>query len=312
MLLGATSIVLNNPNSAVFAAAAYNNLSFSSDSSLSPYYYRCRNCDTNMTSNTPANQYQKLKLMQKTVRVPSSLYTMNLGSLSAYAKPTVATENVCWNQMSDRPFPSVQKVVTSSGSAYGGNSLRRSLVRSRPGAQSPGGKGVDIKHNSYERRLNRLKGKNALRREYVPPTFGDNIVFNRAAPIYGGKTVSTNIVTGCNCPIDSNDRFLANPYAANIFHVKYEYYVGQHVYAQKIQDITPFIEAIIIAIDVNNYTVQFVVDSLIENRTASQILPYFACNCEATTLDKLYNVYNGDGDDIKFCNLTLADLTSVL
>ena len=28
------------------------------------YYYRLRNCDTNLTSNTPANQYQRLKLIK--------------------------------------------------------------------------------------------------------------------------------------------------------------------------------------------------------------------------------------------------------
>ena len=30
---------------------------------LPPYYYRVRSCDTNLTSNTPANQYQKLKII---------------------------------------------------------------------------------------------------------------------------------------------------------------------------------------------------------------------------------------------------------
>ena len=51
---------------------------------LSPVICRLRSCDTNLTSDTPANQYQKLKLIQNTVRVQSSLYTMNLGALSAY------------------------------------------------------------------------------------------------------------------------------------------------------------------------------------------------------------------------------------
>ena len=59
-----TSIVYNEPNK-IFG--------------LPPYYYRQRNCDTNLNGNTPADQYQKLKLIQNTVRVYGSLYTANLG-----------------------------------------------------------------------------------------------------------------------------------------------------------------------------------------------------------------------------------------
>jgi len=127
-----TSIVYNDPSKIV---------------GLPPYYYRLRSCDTNLTSNTPANQYQRLKLIQNTVRVPSSLYTMNLGSLSAYVKPTDATYGVCWNQMSDRPVPSVQKATVPSG--YSSlNTKGHSVTSSRPGCQTPGGVGCDIKHNS--------------------------------------------------------------------------------------------------------------------------------------------------------------------
>lgn len=52
-----TAIVYNDPNKIV---------------GLPPYYYRLRSCDTNLNGNTPADQYQKLKLIQKTVRVPAS------------------------------------------------------------------------------------------------------------------------------------------------------------------------------------------------------------------------------------------------
>jgi hypothetical protein len=172
----------------------------------------CRFC-TNFSSSSPEVLYQTLKVIQNQVRVPSSLYTMNLGALNSYERPEqvyqeipaaggsfyLAPPRVNWNQMSDRKQPSVQKVVTSSGSAYGGNSLRRSLVRMRPGAMSPGGVGVDIKHNSYDRYLNRLKGKAPLRRGVVGPGFGLPIPFNPAFPVYGGKTVKTNLVNGCNC-----------------------------------------------------------------------------------------------------------------
>jgi hypothetical protein len=172
----------------------------------------CRFC-TNFSSSRPEVLYQTLKIIQNQVRVPSSEYTMNVGALSVYQRPEnryqvipvaggsyyLAPPGVNWNQMSDRKEPHVQKVVTSSGSTYGGNSLRRSLVRMRPGAMSPGGVGVDIKHNSYDRYLNRLKGKGPLRRGVIPPTFGGYVPFNRAFPIYGGKTVKTNIVNGCSC-----------------------------------------------------------------------------------------------------------------
>jgi hypothetical protein len=172
----------------------------------------CRFC-ANFSSTSPEVLYHTLKVIQNQVRVPSSEYTMNLAALNAYERPELVYQEIpvaggssylappltCWNQMSDRKQPHVQKVVTSSGSTYGGNSLRRSLVRMRPGAMSPGGIGVDIKHNSYDRYLNRLKGKGPLRRGVIPPGFGGQVPFNPAFPIYGGKTVKTNIVSGCNC-----------------------------------------------------------------------------------------------------------------
>jgi hypothetical protein len=179
----------------------------------------CRsiNCNTNINYNTdisynyinnyinlktPSIQYQRLKIIQNTVRVPSSLYTMNLGSLNAYTKPGPETNNVCWNQMSDRPFPSNQKTyVPTKGGIVGSNSTKHTVTNSRPGAQSPGGIGCDIKHNSYDRYLNRIKGKAPLRRGIISPYFGEPIPFNRALPIYGGKTTKTSIVNNCKCPI---------------------------------------------------------------------------------------------------------------
>ena len=163
----------------------------------------CKSCVNRGENYGPATSYQNLKVIQNTVRVPSSLYAMNLASLNVYEKPEnryqvipvsgssyVVSPGVNWNQMSDRKEPHVQKVVTASGSAYGGNSLKRSLVRMRPGAMSPGGVGVDIKHNSYDRYLNRIKGKGPLRTQ---PGLGNQ---NPAFPIYG---VKTGLVNGCIC-----------------------------------------------------------------------------------------------------------------
>lgn len=176
---------------------------------LVPFYYRSRNCDTNLNGNTSADQYQKQQIIQKTVRVPASLYLSNLGPLTAYRQPNSDPQTgqygVCWNQMSDRPVPSVQRATVPTGTNCTLNRRGTSVTSSRPGCQTPGGKGCDIKHNSYDRYLNRLKGKGPLRRGVVPPNFGSSVPFNNAYPVYGGKTVKTSIVTGCNCPIGNTE-----------------------------------------------------------------------------------------------------------
>lgn len=207
---------------------------------------RCRGCYNTLNGNDAASRYQKLKLIQNTVRVPSSIYTMNLGALNVYQPPdttfqTIATNGanflvspgVNWNQMSDRRNPHVQTVVSASGSAYGGNSLKRTLTRLRPGALSPGGVGVDIKHNSYDRYLARIKGKAPLRRQAIPKTFASPYIpFNPAFPVYGGKLFKTSIVNGCNCPEDSGENALLYQNNANdTFNVNYQFSVGDIVLA---------------------------------------------------------------------------------
>jgi hypothetical protein len=187
--LNKTSLILNEPNKII---------------GLPEFYYRRRNCDTNLNSNTPANRYQIQKRIQKTVRVDSSLYTSNLAPFSVYQKPTKKTYNVCWNQMSDRVSPSYQPNIVPTGFYHSINNRRHSVTSSRPGGQNPGGYGVDIKHNSYDRYLNRLKGKGPLRRGPVPNILAaPEIKFNRAYPIYGGKVMKTSIIAGCNCPVEN-------------------------------------------------------------------------------------------------------------
>lgn len=156
-------------------------------------------CDANVNDNSSAVHYQRLKIIQNTVRVPSSLYTSNLGPLTCYKLPTIETHNVCWNQMSDRPFPSVQKSCVPTGTYNSLNNKHYSVTSGKPGSQTPGGVGCDIKHNSYDRYLNRLKAKGPLKRGVILPTFGKNIPFNPAYPVYGGKTVKMNIISGCDC-----------------------------------------------------------------------------------------------------------------
>lgn len=164
---------------------------------LPEYYYRCRGCNG---ISSPAAQYQNQKVIQNTVRVSSSLYTSNLGPLSSYKKPTPVTYNVCWNQMSDRPIPSVQRATIPTGQYCSLNGRHTSVTSSKPGSQTPGGVGCDIKHNSYDRYLNRLKGKGVLKRGPIPLDYGLPLPFNPAVPVYGGKTIKTNIISGCVCP----------------------------------------------------------------------------------------------------------------
>ena len=289
IIVGKTSLVFNNLNKLV---------------GLPPYYYRYRVCDTNLNGNTPADQYQKLKLIQNTVRVQASLYTANLAPLSAYKKPisdpNAGFYGVCWNQMSDRPVPSVQRASVPTGYNTSMNRRHTSVTSSKPGSQTPGGIGCDIKHNSYDRYLNRLKGKGPLRRGKIPATFGAPIPFNPAFPVYGGKTVKTNIVSGCDCPIGTPSSYFQQdiyaysdpnyqPYPNNNYYV---YSVGSLVYAKystnhfyskgtitAISDSPP--------ISTSTYTVQFeIINSSGEKETVTQsgytydeLIPYFNCDC---------------------------------
>jgi hypothetical protein len=287
-----TSIVYENPfeitdPSTIEGNFYYNPFEVATNKkNLNPFYYRVRNCDTNLTSDTPANQYQRQKIIQNTVRVASSLYTMNLGALNAYAKPTPATYNVCWNQMSDRPVPSVQKTyVPTKGGTIGSNSTKHTVTGPRPGAQSPGGIGCDIKHNSYDRYLNRLKGKAPLRRGVIPPNFGDPIPFNRAFPVYGGKITKTSIVNNCNCPIETktNDsKIYNNPlyYPETNITCTDVFKVGDYVYTT--EGSSPYyVKALITGYDTNTqiYMVNFVDSGGDESKLCNQLRIYFPCEC---------------------------------
>ena len=79
--------------------------------------FNCRNgrSATKLTGNTPAQRYQKQKLIHNTVRVPSSLYSMNLGALNVYQSPSAKTYGVNWNQASDRTNPHLQPAGSSGG-----------------------------------------------------------------------------------------------------------------------------------------------------------------------------------------------------
>ena len=156
--------------------------------SFNPYVrpIRCQRCNSNLASNSPENLYQKQKIIQKTVRIQSSEYTMNLSSLNVYELPD-KTYAVNWKQMSDRKVPHIQNAVVPTQ-----RSTKRSYTWLRPGSTSPGGVGVDMKHNSYDRYLNRRKS---------------NLVRNQCTtsdkPLYGNKKQTFGLLSQsgdcCKC-----------------------------------------------------------------------------------------------------------------
>jgi hypothetical protein len=145
----------------------------------------CSSCSSNIKCSVEITQ----KRIWNQVRTPTSLYTMNVGSLTSAAERLQSAPLVNWNQRSDRQNASVQTAVHPSH----GNSTKTSLTRERPGACAPGGTGVDKKHDSYARYLNRKKAGN-LRTEPVNT--------RATKPLQGNKTYATNSVAtsiDCNC-----------------------------------------------------------------------------------------------------------------
>jgi hypothetical protein len=290
MLLGRTGIVFNGNSYRPF--------------SVDSIGYRCRGCNTQtLTGNTPADQYQKQKLIQNTVRVYESLYTMNLGSLSSYVKKPKDVYRVGWNQQSDRAYPSVQPALIKTGFNNSLNGRHHSYTSSRPGTQTPGGIGCDIKHNSYDRYLNKLKGKKVLRRGVIPPTFGlPQIPFNPAFPVYGGKQFNTSIVADCNCPEDQNTsisdaKLYKNPNFYDINDVVFKYGVGMYVYAYENNTNDKVRAKIIQDLGHNDFIIQFD-DGTTKTVTTSEIGPYYPCNCDGITYQSPLNVLANGLDSV--------------
>lgn len=242
---------------------------------------RAFGCNTSLCNMDPASQYIKLKLIQNTVRVPASLYVHDLGALTTYQRPD-PRYGVNWNQMSDRAVRHIQPNLVAGGSFYHGSSTKHTITRCRPGAGCPGGAGVDIKHNSYDRYLNRLKGKGPARRGVVPPNFGTPLPFIPAFPIYGGKTMKTSIVgDNCNCPIGSDNstsnaklyNILFDPVLLNSY---FKFQVGNVVYAVNSQGY--YARAVVATIVNEVYTVVFDNGTSIST-SSDNLLVYFPCNC---------------------------------
>jgi hypothetical protein len=136
------------------------------------------------------NNIYNVKRIENTVRVPSSEYTMNKSAFNVYTPPKSQFAYVNWNQMSDRAVPG----VTHSNIPSHGNSTKNSLTRLRPGSTSAAGKGVDMKHGSYDRYLARLKGKSVLRTSPNPNGAQAN---NNAKSIKWGIAYSDSCTYNC-------------------------------------------------------------------------------------------------------------------
>jgi hypothetical protein len=260
---------------------------------------RAFSCSTNLCNNDPASQYIKLKLIQNTVRVPASLYVHDLGALTTYQQPH-PSYGVNWNQMSDRAIRHVQPNLVTGGSFYHGSSTKNTITRCRPGAGCPGGAGVDIKHNSYDRYLNRLKGKGPVRRGVVPPNFGTPLPFNPVFPIYGGKTMKTNIVgDNCTCPIGSYSSTNSSQinlynilFDPTILNVNFKFNEGNKVYA--LNENGYYAPAVIKHIKNNeDYVVEFS-NGMHASTSSDKLLVYFPCNCTRNLKSELdVNALNG-------------------
>ena len=115
----------------------------------------CKTC-VNVADIASTNEITQKRIWNQ-VRVASSLYAMNKASFTSAANRLASGgNNVNWNQMSDRTLAAVQPIIHSTR----GNSIRNTLTSGRPGAATPGGTGVDVKHDSYARYLNRKKASN--------------------------------------------------------------------------------------------------------------------------------------------------------
>ncbi len=157
------------------------------------------------------------KRIQNQVRVHESQYTDVLGAmtiatnyLDASANPLEATtvwaNRFSLRNQSDRREPSrtgsnIQTNAAGSTNYVNvptrGNSTRSTITANRPGAMTPGGYGVDVKHGSYARYLGKLKGRTMA----VPTNNGVPIQYTVApTAVLNNKSYRFNLLNlNCLC-----------------------------------------------------------------------------------------------------------------
>lgn len=143
-----------------------------------PLIARCDSCTTGQTTSIVNVATQKR--MWNQVRADASLFTMNIAALNC-ANRLRSGFAINWNQSSDQQIPAIQTAYHPTR----GSSTRRTVTSNVPGSQAPAGKGVDIKYNSYDRYLNRLKAANVRTQKYTAPK-----------PLYGNKTKAYGMISG--------------------------------------------------------------------------------------------------------------------
>jgi len=171
---------LVNQNPEVFGSSC--------DCSGGKFFYsvtQCKGCGNDDCDESLGSSNANQRRIWKSARVDSSLYTMNLASLSVVGNEKNNPQNqpwkVNWNQSSDRALPGIE-------TAY----VPRNKTRHRPGGAGAAGveaKGVDIKHNSYARYLARLKAGNIRTIKGNPAP----------QPVTGNKQYVFGIVTSNSC-----------------------------------------------------------------------------------------------------------------
>ena len=117
--------------------------------------YGCLDCSDCLGFEDKNIQITTNKRIYKTFMVPSSEYTMVRKSY-VVSKDTLTSKDINQDNKSDRFKP--HKTPNTAVVPSHGNSTKRSITRLRPGSMIPGGEGVDVKHNSYERYLAKKKG----------------------------------------------------------------------------------------------------------------------------------------------------------
>jgi len=152
------------------------------DYSQLPITSQCKSCGYGPSVANPETVQKKIWYQ---VRAPASIYTMNYAAL-ANTQRIKSTPPTFWNQSSDQ----LQAAVQTAYHPTRGNSAKATLTSSKPGSAAPAGTGVDIKHNSYNRYLNRLKAG-----KFIAQT---KIVASKA--LYGNKTTAFSMIDiGLNC-----------------------------------------------------------------------------------------------------------------
>jgi hypothetical protein len=146
------------------------------------------------------------KRIQNQVRVDESQYIDVLSSVTIAndylilaAQPSLASST--WGNpnnlrnMSDRRVP---HGLNYTNVRTRGNSVKSTITSNKPGGMAPGGKGVDVKHDSYARYLGKLKGQviASINQSKVIPS--PNAVINNKS--YGFTLINYNNNNNNNPP----------------------------------------------------------------------------------------------------------------